>query len=109
METARKNAAQMTKRTESYSEVVKALRDSKEPIKTVLSTIKSDSLRLTYQYIGGVLSKLPNMKKETFVGVLENHPSITSIDRSGQSELVPANSGLNNDTVALEEVSEAMV
>ena len=75
IEATRKNAAQMTKRTESYSEIVKALRDSSEPIRTVLSTIKSDSLKLTYQYIGGVLSKLPNLKKETFNPLIFN-PSI---------------------------------
>ena len=81
-------------------------------------------MKLTYQYIGGVVSKLLNMKKETFVGVLQNHPSITAIDRShqsdpnppitpidrsDQSELLSADCGLKNDTVALEEVSEEMV
>ena len=109
IEATRENAAQMTKRTQSYSEIVKALCDSSEPIKTVLSTIKSDSLKLTYQYIGGVLSKLPNLKKETFICVLENHPSITMIDRSDQSKLVPAESGFNNDSVAIEGVSVVMV
>ena len=96
----------MRKRTESYAEIVKALHDSKEPIKIVLSKIKSDSLKITYQYIGSVLSKLPNPKKETFIGVLENRQSITMIDRLVQSNVEPADNVSNNDDVEMDEVTD---
>ena len=104
-----KNAVQIEKQIHSYTEIVKALRNSKEPIKAVLSKIKSDTLKLTYQYIGGAVSKLPNSKNETFIGVLETHESITRIDRLDQSEIKFVDNLSNSDSAKIDVLMECKI
>ena len=51
------------------------------PIEDVFSTLTTESLKLAYRHLGGVISKIPNGQKETYISVLCNKPEITSIER----------------------------
>ena len=106
METSQKNAAQIEKRADAYTKTVTALRNNADPIKEVLTKLRGDILKLTYQHIGGVVSKLPNTKKETFIGALGNHESINTIDRSDRSVIKPVD---NPSVVDSSEIDELMV
>ena len=49
-------------------------------MQTWLSSNNTNDLKLTYQHIGGVLLRLPDGKKDTFVLALSQHEKILEIE-----------------------------
>ena len=52
-------------RKEAYKKVLTSLKKSYAPLPEILNTLITENLKLVYQHLGGMVSKLPNGKKET--------------------------------------------
>ena len=84
---AKKIAEQAKKKQSAYNRVVASIKTTRAiDLRTRLSTNTSDNLKLTYIYIGGVLARLPDLKKATLVIALSEHEKITAIDVSFNNE-----------------------
>ena len=56
---------------EAYERVVSQMEGKEEVEKeAILKELSTETLKLTYQHLDGMVSKLPNGRKETFVAVL---------------------------------------
>ena len=98
-----KTANAKKKRREAYERVVSQMEGKEEVEKeAILKELSTETLKLTYQYLDGMVSKLPNRRKETFVAVLleklkrpvirhvllnnEKHPPLTNEENEGDYE-----------------------
>ena len=69
--TLQKTANAKKKRMEAYERVVSQMEGKEEVEKeAILKELSTETLKLTYQHLDGMVSKLPNGRKETFVAVL---------------------------------------
>jgi hypothetical protein len=80
VETARKNLTQVNKRQAAYesvkNSVVAASGDRRQGLE---AHSPSGDLKLAYQHLGGVVSTLPNGRKETLVELLLNMMPIAAV------------------------------
>ena len=105
--TALKKAEGERKQLTSYDEIKKTITKfaengevNAESIKSALRKCKGNDLKLAYQYIGGKASKLQDVKKETIVDAMSQHPTIVgfSLDPSSNTDSKSANDPLDVDT-----------
>ena len=84
------------------------MKRSVSPIGDVLSTLTTESLKLAYQHLGGVISKLPNGRKETYISVICNMPEIAAMER--WTEIKAHDASVDKDDAISNEITqEAMV
>ena len=91
------------KRREVYERVVSQMQGKEEVEKeAILKELSTETLKLTYQHLDGMVSKLPNGRKETFITVLleklkrpvirhvllnnKKHPPLTDEENEGDYE-----------------------
>ena len=108
-EITKKNADILRKREEAFTKIMADMKRSVSPIEDILSTMTTDSLKLAYQHLGGVISKLPNGRKETYISVLCNKPEITSIERWTEIKVHDASVDKDDAVVSHEIAQEAMI
>jgi len=71
------------KKENSYKETVTSVKGSNLPIVNILALLSTTTLKLSYQYLGGQISKLPNVKKKIFVSLLNYRQEILDIRTIG--------------------------
>ena len=108
IEITKKNADILRKREEAYTKLTIDMNRSVSPIEDVLSTMTTESLKLAYQHLGGVISKLPNGRKETYISVICNMPEIAAIER--WTEIKAHDASVDKDDAFSNEITqEAMI
>ena len=107
-EITKKNADILRKREEAFTKIMADMKRSVSPIEDILSTMPPDCLKLAYRHLGGVVSKLPNGRKETYILVLCNKPEITSIERYTEIKAHDASVD-EDDAVASDEIAQQAI
>ena len=75
-----KNGVQVTNRLQAYERIMGALKNNSSVSKSdMLLKQSTTDLKLTYQHLGGLLSKLPNGQRSTYVALLLNQREIEEV------------------------------
>jgi hypothetical protein len=69
-ETAKKNLLHINTKQEAFDRVKNSIMTGDDRHRSLNDHTPSGDLKLTYQHLGGVVSQLPNGRKETFVALL---------------------------------------
>jgi len=83
-----KKADAAMKRVAAFAKISEEIKKSSSevPLVSVILSQKKEDIKLAYQYLEGVVSHLPNSKKETYATALAAMPKIIDISRIQHSD-----------------------